>query len=154
MSVNDDNVRAIIARAMNNGGNGDACCGNANVGFRQLQAERRVPGASLDMDLAAAEHYMFARYMVCAGVVGPTQMRALVIGYDLKKWIDRAAGDPNATATTANPVSPPDMGVVQWGFKGVSDGSSDHGRCNAAANPPLWRPLEKVFGPGRGVGPY
>jgi hypothetical protein len=154
MPVNDDNVRAIIARAVSNGGNSDACCGKVSVGFRQLQAERRVPGASLDLDLAAAEHYLFARFMVCTGTVSPTQMRALVIGYDAKKWIDRARGDPDATATTGNPVSPPDMGVVQWGLKGVSDGSGDHARCNAAVEPPLWRPLEKVFGPGRGIGPY
>ena len=100
MPVNDGNVRVLIAGALANAGNGDACCGHVDVGFRDLQARRQVPGASLDMDLAAAEHYLFARFMVCRGVVGPTQMRALIVGYDIKKWIDRARGKPNATATT------------------------------------------------------
>ncbi len=154
MSVNDDKVREIIARALGNGGDGDTCCGQTRIGFRQLQKERRVPGASLDLDLAAAEHYLFARFMVCAGAVSAMQMRALVIGYDIKKWIDRAGGDPNATATTSNPVSPPDLDVVRWGLSGVSDGSNDHDRCNPSVKPALWTPLEKVFGKGRGIGPY
>jgi hypothetical protein len=154
MPVNDTNVQAIIDRALSNSGNSDACCGRVGIGFRQLQTERRVPGASLDLDLAAAEHYLFARWMVCTGTVSAMQMRALVIGYDAKKWIDSARGDPNATATTGNPVSAPDLGVVQWGLRGASHGSTDQTRCNASADPPLWRPLEQVFGPGRGVGPY
>lgn len=154
MPVNDANVRILVARAMANFGNADACCGQVEVAFRNLQSARRVPGASLDLDLAAAEHYLFARFMVCTGTVSPAQMRALVIGYDAKKWIDRARGDPNATATTGNPVSPPNTDVVLWGLTGVSEGSRDHDRCNAGVRPPVWRQLEEVFGPGRGVGPY
>ena len=154
MPVNDANVQAIISRAMANAGNADACCGRVEVAFRTLQAERRVPGRSLDLDLAAAEHFLFSQFMVCTGTVSPTQMRALVVGYDVKKWIDRARGDPNSTATTSNPVSPPDTGVVRWGLRGVSDGASDHDRCNAGVEPPIWRSLEQVFGPGHGVGPY
>ena len=154
MPVNDDNVRILIAGALANAGNGDACCGKVEVGFRDLQARRQVPGASLDMDLAAAEHYLFAPFMVCRGVVGPTQMRALIVGYDIKKWIDRARGKPNATAVTSNPVTPPDGAVVRWGLKGVTDGIADKSKCNALVKTPVWRPLEQVFGPGRGVGPY
>jgi hypothetical protein len=154
MPVNDGKIRTMIASALDNIGNGDACCGKVEVGFRNLQAARRVRGASLDLELAAAEHYMFARFMVCTGTVSAMQMRALVIGYDIKKWIDRARGNPNAAATTGNPVSPPNKHVVRWGLKGVVDGQTDHDRCNKDASPPLWRSLEEVFGPGRGIGPY
>jgi hypothetical protein len=154
MPVNDTKVSTIIADALNNTGNSDACCGKTELGFRNLQAARRVPGASLDMDLAAAEHYLFARFMVCTGTVSAMQMRAFVVGYDIKKWIDRVRGNSNAAATTGNPVSPPDRGVVRWGLQGVVDGQTDHDRCNKAVSPPMWRPLEQVFGPGRGVGPY
>lgn len=154
MPVNDAAVRLLIARELANPGNADACCGTVEVAFRNLQSLRRVPGASLDLDLAAAEHYMFARFMVCRGAVSVMQMKALVVGYDMKKWIDRARGNPNATATTANPVSPPDSGVVRWGLQGADEGSRDHDRCNPTVNPPIWRKLEEVFGPGRGVGPY
>jgi hypothetical protein len=154
MPVNDRHVRSLIAHAMANPGNGDACCGRVEVAFRDLQSARRVPGASLDLDLAAAEHYLFAFFMVCTGTVSPLQMRALVVGYDAKKWIDRARGKPNAIATTGNPVSPLNKDVVRWGLTGVSDGSREHDRCNASVHPPVWRKLEEAFGPGQGIGPY
>ena len=89
-------------------------------------------GSRSPLDLAAAEHYLFAFFMVCKGAVSPLQMRALVVGYDAKKWIDRAKGNPNAIATTGNPVSPPNRDVVRWGLTGVSDGSREHDRCNAS----------------------
>ena len=154
MPVNDSKVRALIDGAMRNGGTKDACCGRADVAFRSLQKERQVAGASLNMDLAAAEHFLFARIMVCTGFVSPTQMRALVVGYDAKKWIDRLRGTPNATAVTANPVSPPDKDVVRWGLAGVAEGSADHDRCNPTIKPPAWQSLERIFGPGHGIGPY
>ncbi len=154
MPVNDENVRLLIAGALANAGDGHACCGQVTVGFRELQRRRQVPGASLDLDLAAAEHYLFARYLICMGMVGPFQMRALILGYDIKKWIDSARGRPNAMATTDNPVSPRDPGVVRWAIQGMDDGIADHARCNSSVRPPIWRPLEQVFGPGRGVGPY
>lgn len=155
MSVNDATVQSLINAAMLNPGDpGDTCCGRVGNAFRDLQRQRRAPGGSLDLNLAAAEHYLFSRWMVCTGTVSAMQMRVLVVAYDAKKWIDRATGNPNATATTANPVSPPDSDVVRWGLRGVSDGNADKAQCNASADPPYWRPLEQVFGPGRGIGPY
>lgn len=144
MAVIDSRVQEFIDQAMKNPGLG--CCGKAGIAFRTLQKLRQQPGRSLDLELAAAEHYMFARWMVCEGRVGPTQMRVLVIGYDLKKLLDSVTGDPNREAVTDNPVSPPDIGVVTWGLKGVSDGSADHDRCNQAVSPPFWRPIEEIFG--------
>jgi hypothetical protein len=73
-------------------------------------------------------------------------MRALVIGYDAKKLIDKAKGDPNKEQTTANPVSAPDIDVIRWGLKGVTEGSADHDRCNKAVDPPFWRPIEDILG--------
>jgi len=154
MAVNDSNVRNLIHRAMSNAVTGGGCCGQVEVAFRSLQTTRRLPGRSLDLDLAAAEHYLFARFMVCTGTVSGTQMRILVVGYDAKKWIDRARGKPDSEATTGNPVSPPDSDVVRWGLTGVNEGASDHDRCNASVSPPVWRSLEEVFGPGRRIGPY
>lgn len=144
MAVIDARVQEFIDQAMKNPGLG--CCGKVEIAFRTLQKLRQQPGRSLDLELAAAEHYLFARSMVCAGYVGPTQMRVLVIGYDLKELLDSATGDPNKEAVTSNPVSPPDIGVLSWGLKGVSDGSDDHDRCNKAASPPFWKPIEEIFG--------
>ncbi|HEV3024059.1 MAG TPA: hypothetical protein VGX76_16400, partial [Pirellulales bacterium] len=114
--------------------------------FRRLQASRRVAGASLDMNLAAAEHYMFARWGVGIGWVHPMQMRTLVLAYDLKKLKDRVEGEPNASRTTTNPVSPPDVDVVRWGLRGVDQGVIDHDQYNPTVNPPLWRPVEEILG--------
>jgi len=141
----DDAIRSTVVDGS------DPCCGRLGKAFRMLQAQRQVPGQSLNMPLAAAEHYMFARFMVCAGAVSPTQMRALVVGYDLKKALDKARGNPDKEQVTANPVSPPSLDVVKWGLKGVSEGSADHDRCNAKLKPPLWTDLEKIFGPGRSI---
>jgi hypothetical protein len=153
MSEFDDQTQAIIDAALAAApvANGDTCCGRVFAAFRALQARRQAPGASLDIPLAAAEHYMFARALVCMGEVSATQMAALVVGYDAKKLIDRLRGDANATAVTANPVSPPSAQVVAWGLKGVRHGRSDRERCNASADPPYWRPVEEIFGAGRGV---
>lgn len=144
MAVIDSRVQEFIDQAMKNPGLG--CCDAHEIAFRYLQKHRQEPGRSLDLELAAAEHYMFARWMVCAGHVSPTQMRVLVIGYDLKKLLDSAIGDPDREAVTDNPVSPPDIGVVMWGLKGVSHGSEDHDRCNRAVTPPFWKPIDKIFG--------
>ena len=97
---------------------------------------------------------MFARCSVCSGTVSKAQMELLIYAYDAKKWLDSKRGDPNKEATTSNPVSQPDEDVRRWGVKGAREGDNDHDRCNADASPPLWRPLEEVFGPGKGVGPY
>lgn len=155
MSTNDARVLGFINRAMSDArASSDACCGQVCKAFRLLQTERRKPGNSMDLDLAAAEHYLFARCMVCSGSVNKMQMKALTIGYDLKKALDKALGDANKLQTTSNPVSPPDLDVVAWGLSGADEGENDHDRCNKGASPPFWRPLEEVFGPGRGVGPY
>lgn len=146
MSVIDSRVQVYIDEGFRNANAGVGCCGKVEIAFRYLQALRRKPGRSLDLELAAAEHYLFARWMVCAGVVRPYQMRLLVVGYDLKKTLDKATGDPNKEATTSNPVSPPDIGVTAWGLKGVSDGDEDHERCNQAVSPPYWTPIEDILG--------
>ena len=148
MSVNDTEVRRITSEAINRApiNPRDTCCGRVRNAFRNLQSRRQIPGASLDLELAAAEHYMFARLMVCSGHVSQTQMRMLVDGYHMKKMIDRLRGDPNAEAVTSNPVSPPDPGVHQWGRVGLIDGQADHDRCNSGVSPPIWRPIEEILG--------
>ncbi len=140
----DDEFRTIPAQS-------DMCCGTSAIAFRHLQARRQVPGQSLDMPLAAAEHYMFAKVMVCGGTVGAKQMTVLVIMYDVKKLLDKWTGTPNTEQVTSNPVSPPSLDVVKWGLKGVFDGSILHSACNPNTVPPLWTNLEQVFGPGKGL---
>ena len=78
MAVDDAIVKGIISTALNNNGwKADQCCGTIGKAFRELQAHRQQPGNSLDLNYAAAEHYMFARWMVCTGRVSKTQMKIL-----------------------------------------------------------------------------
>ena len=147
MPTNDARVSQIILQYLSNAGwREDSCCGILQQAFRSIQAFRQKPGNSLDVDVAAAEHYLFARSTVCTGFVSSTQMKALVIAYDVKKILDRARGDPNAARVTTNPVSPPDWDVVLWGLAGCDEGSADRDRCNADISPPMWRPVEEILG--------
>jgi hypothetical protein len=148
-AVSTDNkvVRKIVDEALTNyGWEHDKCCGTIHDAFRSLQAYRQIPGSSLDLNYAAAEHYLFARWMVCTGTVSSTQMKVLVSAYDAKKWLDSKTGSPDTEAVTSNPVSPPNWEVMTWGLKGCDDGGSDMKRCNPGADPPLWKAVEEVLG--------
>jgi hypothetical protein len=148
MPVSDQKVRLLVDQAMGRAlKEAGRCCGQVEVAFRDLQTQRRLPGKSLDLDLAAAEHYLFARWMVCTGTISTHQMRALVIGYDAKKLIDRLLDNPNKLQTTTNPVSPPNADVVAWGLQGVDDGIAEHDRCNKGVQAPLWRSVDEIFKP-------
>lgn len=147
MESEDRSVQKIINDYLTNyGWEHDKCCGTIHSAFRALQEFRQKPGNSLDLAYAAAEHYMFARFMVCSGAVSETQMKALVVAYDAKKWLDSKTGNPNEEAVTANPVSPPSRLVLRWGVSGATVGASDCKRCNARADPPFWRPVEEILG--------
>jgi hypothetical protein len=137
MPVDNGEVARIIAEALA-AFPGEAGCCDANWrAFRMLQARRREPGRSVDENLAAAEHFMFARAMVCSATVSPTQMRLMVLGYDVSKMILQVVGAEGAMQTTANPTSRASTAQIGWGLLGVQRGSEDHDRCNAAAEAPL-----------------
>ena len=112
---------------------------------KKLKDYRQVKGNSLDLDYAAAEHYMFARYLVASGGVNATQMRVLTTGYDAKKFWDDLWGDKNKLAVTDNPVSPPNWEVMEWGLKGATDGDLDYQRFRPSQVPPKWRALSEIL---------
>jgi hypothetical protein len=141
-----DKVYEIIRTSLtNNGFQQDQCCGSIEKAFRELQAYRRKPGNSTNLEYAAAEHYMFARWMTCTGTVNAPQMRAMTVGYDAKKVWDSLWGDPNKVATTANPVSKPDWDVTYYGLLGAIEGSADRKRCNPGVEPPIWKPVKDIL---------
>jgi hypothetical protein len=145
MGVSKEKVNQIINEALANGGAGATCCSAVGAAFRYLQKLRQEPGKSLDLDLAAAEHYMYARSLVCTGYVSAAQMRVLVIGYDVKKLLDAQAKDPDKQQVTTNPVAPPNIEIVLWGIWGVEVGQGQHDRCNKDISPPVWRPLKEIY---------
>jgi len=154
MSVNNTRVREIIndaiARAINT--SGDACCGSIYQAWRNLKAWRDLPPApgvrpnSLDLEVAAAENYMFARASVCSAFVSRFQMNSMALVYYTSKRV--GVGMP----TSSNPQSEPDLGVVGWGGIGSEEGEADRNRCNHGASPPWWRPVNEVMNIGNGYG--
>jgi len=144
MSVDDDRVQKIINEAIAKAsGEGPDQIEEA---WHALKAKRDVapgPGetpASLDLELAAAENYMFARYAVGSGSVGRWQMGQLAMLYYTSKLLGID------TRTSSNPQSPHDMGVANWGLKGANHGEADRKRYNPNVSPPWWKPVDKIFG--------
>jgi hypothetical protein len=147
MSVNNERVRRIIDDAIAQAAGGsDRCCGRFRQAWAMLKAWRDEPpiaGASpnsLDLDVAAAENYMFARACVCEGFVNRFQMNSIAIVY----YGSKVGGV--SLPTSGNPQSAPDLGVLGWGGIGSSEGELDRKRCNPDANPPAWRPVSEIMG--------
>jgi hypothetical protein len=151
MAVNDARVRLIISHAIQHAGHSaDTCCGSVRQAWRNLKAWRDVPPAggaspnSLDLDVAAAENYMFARACVCEGFVSATQMRTIAVGYFATKLVGVKM------PTSGNPQSKLDAGVLGWGSVGAQEGEANRQRCNPTISPPLWRPVNEIMDLGKG----
>jgi hypothetical protein len=83
------------------------------------------PDAPLDESLADAEHYMYARFL--ASSTGDLSVKALVTGYEFKKYIDSKLDRMQGMRTNPKfPVLPPSQESVRWGLKGVDDGLKDY----------------------------
>jgi hypothetical protein len=89
--------------------------GDVRKAFDDLTSRRE--SNCYDTSLAAAEHYMFARYMVHDIWVPPLVAAAAVVGYDLYKF-----GSLFVIHFGNCPVAPASPGMVGWGLDGVLDG--------------------------------
>ena len=128
--VDNQEVWRIIERALNFEVSGSSTVEKSYNAFRLLQTRRRTV-APLDVNLAAAEHYMYMRFL--AGKTGDPLLMAAPTGYALKKTIYFALGKEKEMRTTPNnPVLPPSVESTVWGSLGVSDGLKDYRGSNAA----------------------
>ena len=112
----------------------ESCCGVFRYAWlKVLVPKRQAPGGSLIADLAAAAHYMLARYHVCSAKATVNQMKIVIEGYEEKKRAAISHGDPNlkSMAITANRPFPPDFAIRKWSYKGAVEGERDRLRCNA-----------------------
>lgn len=83
------------------------------------------PNAPFDESLGDAEHYMFARFL--ASSTGDPSAKALVLGYQVKKYIGSRLGNMQGMRTNLKfPVLPPSQEAVRWGLKGVDDGLREY----------------------------
>jgi hypothetical protein len=68
-------------------------------------------------ELAAAEHYLYARYAVANRDYSPFEMKAMVWGYGYFKYF--------VPKTGICPKSPDTQGSRDWGYRGADDGATD-----------------------------
>src|SRR5262249_24032021 len=99
--------------------------------FHQIPSGVRIaqPGSgpkssvskSAKVVLAAAAHYMAARYAVCSGMATLSMMNINIAGYEDLKRAKIRAGDRELSSVALNKGSrpfPPDFAVASWAYKG------------------------------------
>lgn len=92
---------------------------NPSTAFSYLRNEREQK--CCDVDLAAAEHYMYARSQVQSGESSYSAMVRLIRGYDSIKSLIPDALIPR---TGDCPPTPSSDSQTEWGLTGASDGKT------------------------------
>lgn len=103
-----------------------------------LRDRRRRPENYNDLSMAAAEHYMLMRWLVCAS--GDRSVVNAPAVYKWKKELYFALGAEKRMATGAGPVLPPNDAVEDFGVRGAQEGWADYVSLHRGAAP--------KFGPG------
>ena len=78
-----------------------------------------------DRELAAAEHYMYARWQVCTGKTSAFVMTTLTLGYDPAKLIGYLPPVLLIRKAAGHSWSRPSTDSIRWGMRGVHDGTAD-----------------------------
>jgi hypothetical protein len=127
--VVDTVVRSIIDQSLGQQmvRPGETIVHRVSRSFRSLQKRRREV-EPLNINLAAAEHYMYARFL--AGTSGDPSIKMAPTLYGLKKRLYFALGIQEKMATTQNPVLPPNNDVERWGTNGATAGLVDYTKTN------------------------
>jgi hypothetical protein len=120
----------------------------ARLAFRAIQSFRNGSGDSADEALAAAEHYLFGKYMVSNGVCSERQMEVMVLGYDGVKAVMQTT-DRTEKMMRHNPDRPTSnvsASSVSWGLRGVEDGEQLRLQHNPGQKVPSWNWDAMKFG--------
>lgn len=112
-------------------------------GWRELKRCRDT-GLSLDLNLAAAEHFMFMRLV--ASKNGDTGYARLPKWYETVKTMAVRAELETLIQTSSQPVSPPDARVTAWGERGVARGLQDYRLHEGQEPTETGDSLKAVFG--------
>lgn len=111
--------------------------------WQAMKARRRDGAHGTDVDLAAAEHYMYNRFLT--GITGDPLTHLYPTGYFLKKALFFALGKEKDMRTDPNhPVLPPSLSSVAWGNQGADDGMEDFKGMNPATGAKVGASLETV----------
>jgi hypothetical protein len=95
--------------------------------FGSLYAQRgREDPNDENLELAAAEHYMYARYQVYSGETQATVMEMLTVGYDAMKVLSYL---PLfylfRRFIVKHSWTRPSTDIIRWGLKGCQDGEAN-----------------------------
>jgi hypothetical protein len=113
--------------------------------WQRLISRRRDGAHGTDVNLAAAEHYMYIRFL--AGLTGDPVTRLAPTGYYLKKRLFFLMGKEKDMRTDERyPVLPPSLDSVAWGNQGAADGLDDYRGANPAAGIRVGKSLEALKG--------
>lgn len=91
-------------------------------------------------ELAAAEHYMYARWQICSGKTNEAVMRVLTLGYDPVKIVGDLPLFYVIRKVAGHSWSRPSTDSLRWGFRGCNDGAADARRITPD---PEARPLRQ-----------
>jgi hypothetical protein len=146
MTLNEKYVWRLIDTALKDNENHSAgFIDSLNAAWKELRDLRQQPGGSVGIELAAAEHYLFARWCVASGNVSKRQMIDLARLYNMKEMWDAFWGTLNDEAMTDDSVAETDLGVVIFGVLGAIQGAVDHDDHQVSRKPPFWRPVNEIF---------
>ena len=81
-----------------------------------------------DRELAAAEHYLWARWIVGSGQLPEAVVRAAAAGYDPAKLLGYVPAIFAARKLLGHSWSRPSTDSVKWGLRGCTDGAADKRR--------------------------
>jgi hypothetical protein len=147
MAVNDQTVLAHIDAYQGRFMTSNTLERN-RLAFRAIKDFRNGAGDSGDESLAAAEHYLFARFMVSNAIVSKSQMVVMVLGYDGVK----ALAQTNSYTEMAmrhnkdRATSRVSTDSVAWGLKGAEEGDADRLAHAADRAAPGWNWDAMKFG--------
>lgn len=135
MSVDETEVRRIVTATLTKHSSG-GCCDQVCAAWKELYDTRNFASHRYGkIEIAIAEHYLYARCKVCSGEYSKTQMEAMVKGYNAVK---RVGFSELLRSNPDNPTTPPSDEAIRWGLKGAEEGERDRISCNPKAIPPTF----------------
>ena len=129
--VNDSVVKRIIEDALTKE-SGSTINEKVYKAFRTLQSRRRTNKEWVNVELAAAEHYMYSRFL--AGATGDPAVIAAPSLYNLKKKLFFFLDIQDLMTTSKYPCLPPSDESVAWGERGAGDGLVDFKFANPSTD--------------------
>ena len=124
-SMDDHKVQNYINAAIDNWTDTSPMSKRLEMAWSQLYQQRNKDPDGDDRELAAAEHYMYARWQVASGETQEQIMQALTLGYDPAKLLGYIPLVFAIRKIAGHSWSRPSTDSMRWGMKGCSDGAKD-----------------------------